>query len=221
VTTQDAPPTSPIEDASGLYAEHEPLGSTSPARKMTTLKAGPSRLYLEVKERVAKHASSKRRDKVIKLAKKDTTTILAVAPDESSIIYVSSAPPSRSSSPNPGVASLKTDPKKAPPAKVDKTKVKPIKPKKAGKPPPMKPAEYVQYMQEKARIAQGKLAQEPEKGVGSEKIGKKSPFKFLQDKHIMYIGGDMVYASERTRGRMECVRSILSLHAPVIHPIIF
>lgn len=209
VTPQDGPPTSPIEDASSLFAEHDSSESTPPAKRMTKLQSGPSRLFLDVKERVAKHATLRRRDKVIKLAKKDPAANLILASDESSVIYVFSAPSSRSSSPVPGPAgSTKAASKRAPLPKPEKAKAKSTKSKKKGKPPPMTPAEYVRHLQE--RSAQEVLAQKSEKEPEAEKPNKRSPFKFLHGKSIFYVGGDMTYASERTRGRMDCVRLILS-----------
>lgn len=205
VITQDGPPTSPIEDASSLFAEHDSSESTPPAKKIAKLQPGPSQLYLDVKERVAKHATLKRRDKVIRLVKKDPAANPALAPDESSVIYVSSAPSSRASSPVHGstiskkAASRKTLPKP------EKAKAKSAK---KGKPTPMKPAEYVRHLQERA--AQESLVQDSEKEPETEKPTKRSAFKFLEGMSIFYVGGDMTYASERTRGRMDCVCLILS-----------
>ncbi|KAF9458134.1 hypothetical protein BDZ94DRAFT_1201680 [Collybia nuda] len=179
---------------------------------MTSLKSGPSRLYLEVKERVAKHATSRRQNKVIKLATKDPMTNIAFAPDESSAIYVTSVPPSRSSSSVPGPGAGVTS-KGALPLKPEKSSVKLTKLKKKVKPSPMTPAEYVRHLQEK-------VALELEKRPEPEKSSKRSPFKFLQGTSIFYVGGDMTYASERTRGRMDCIvkygGNLLAVYDPIV-----
>jgi DNA polymerase lambda len=62
---------------------------------------------------------------------------------------------------------------------------------KKEKPQLMTPTEYAQrLMDNAAKVAEGR---------------KSSVIKFLEGKNIFYIGGDMQYAGERTRGRMELV----------------
>jgi hypothetical protein len=56
------------------------------------------------------------------------------------------------------------------------------------------PFEYAQKLQEKMMLPADK---KPSQGV----------FKYLKGKKIFYIGGDMQYAGERTRGRMDYVNS--------------
>jgi DNA polymerase lambda len=200
VTDGPHPQTSPIEDANDLLPiESVPVPPTSDNSNKAALQAGPSRLYLEVKERVAQHSSTKRRDKVIKLNTKAVPKT-AVQPSEPSIIDISSSPPpsDRASSlpaPLPSIATKSTSINRDI-TKNDKSKPKPIKGKK-GKPPAMTPVEYANNLREKATLASGEVSK------------KKSVNKFLEGMNIFYTGGDMQFASEQTRGRMSLVCSSL------------
>ena len=84
----------------------------------------------------------------------------------------------------------------------------PVKPKrktkKKEKPPPMTPAEYARLLQAKAAVAETGT---DDKGSNLTKRRKTPIVKFLEGKNIFYAGGDMKYASETTRGRMDIVGS--------------
>lgn len=182
------PQSSPIEDSSDLVLE----GVAVPP---TALQAGPSRLYLEVKERVAQHSSAKRRDKVIKINTK-TSPKTAIHIDEPSIIDISSSlPPSDHAAPSvslPSTAMIKSSSANRDIPKNGKSKTKQVKGRGA-KPPAMTPLEYASKLRERAALApQGASKKKPVK-------------KFLEGMSIFYIGGDMQFASEQTRGRMNLV----------------
>jgi len=188
------PPTSPIEDI-----------TLNPIATPGYLQAGPSKLYLEVQQRVAQHTSAKRRDKVIKIPPKPTRPGDAMGDGASAIIYVtsSSSPPS-SSSPLPvASASAKGSSKKPQPSSStlqSKKNTKAAKGKKE-KPALMTPVEYAQRLHDKAKA---KTAAAAEKDPDLQP----PPSKFLHGKTIFYTGGDMKYASVRTRGRMDIVKSL-------------
>jgi len=154
-------------------------------------------MYLEVKKRIANHPSTKPRGKVIKL--KPSRKPVAQPVDESSIIYISSSPSSRASSPAPVVSKQKEKQKKAPVEK-NKTKTK----GKKEKPLPMTPADYARMLQAKLAAAASRDA-DPSTSKPIPKR-KASTVKFLEGKHIFYTGGDRTHASETTRGRMDIVR---------------
>jgi hypothetical protein len=203
------PQTSPIEDANELLSMSVagPPTSANNSNKVA-LQAGPSRLYLEVKERVAQHSSTKGRGKVIKLNTKNVNKI-AVQPSEPSIIDISSSPPpppsdrTSSHAPLPSTA-IKSTPANRLITKDDKSKHKPIKGKKE-KPPTMTPVEYALQLREKATLAPKDISK------------KKSINKFLQGLNIFYAGGDMKFASEQTRGRMRFVCSLIISEAIIDH----
>lgn len=173
------PPTSPIEDPS-LTSSFHLIDQVSEA----------STLFLEVKKRVAHHTTIKRRDKVVKLDLKPTKMGKVAAPlaDKSSIIYVSSSPSTRASSPNlvPQDISV-TEVNKS----IAKTQTKVVMGKKA-KPRLLTPMEYAQSLNE--QITKGPFANAEKKYV-----------RFLSGKHVFYTGGDMNYASKTTRGRMDLI----------------
>ncbi|KAF5376697.1 hypothetical protein D9615_007866 [Tricholomella constricta] len=181
------PPTSPIDEV-------------TPVTNSSGLQTAPSKLYLEVKQRIAQHATARRRDKVIKVPPKPIKP--GDITDDDSIIYVSSSSPSRRSSPvtTTGV-SAKVSSKKPQPSssknEKDKTKVTAAKGKKKEKPAQMTPVEYAQKLHDKYLEKTAAAAKNPDK--------QPSPFKFLSDKVIFYTGGDMQFASERTRGRMDII----------------
>ena len=80
--------------------------------------------------------------------------------------------------------------------------------KKKEKLPPMIPAEYARLLQAKAAVADTGTN---EKGCNLKKRQKIPIVKFLEGKNIFYAGGDMKYASETTRGRMNIVGSSITL----------
>lgn len=181
------PQTSPIEDANDPFPTRDTIAQKTGNNNKAVLQAGPSRLYLEVKERVAQHSSTNRRDKLIKvndLHKK------AVQPSEPSIIDISSSPP-----PLPSASTvIKSTATGKRITKDEKSKANVVKGKK-GKPPAMTPVEYATTLREKAALA-------------PVVISKKKPVnKFLEGMNIFYTGGDMHFASEQTRGRMDLVCS--------------
>jgi hypothetical protein len=187
--------TSPIEDANELVAISV-VPSTSDNGNRAAVQAGASRLYLEVKQRVAQHSSARRRDKVVKVNNK-TISKNIVQPSEPSIIDISSSPPPSDrtppSVPLPSIAidSASEDKRSM---KEEKPKPKPKKGKKE-KPQTMTPAEYALKLCERITLAPEKVSK------------KKSVNKFLEGMSIFYTGGDMKFASERTRGRMDLVCS--------------
>lgn len=184
------PPTSPIEDPSVAFADQ---GSS----KKLALEA--SDMYLEVKKRIANHESTKHPSKVFK--SKPSRKPVAQPIDKSSIIYVSSSPSSRASSPAP--VGLKQKEKKMKPA-VEKPKTK-TKGKKE-KPPPVSPADYARMLRVKSAAAATALSNADPSTSKLIPKRKASGIKFLEGKHIFYTGGDRTYASETTRGRMDLVR---------------
>ncbi|KNZ71918.1 DNA polymerase lambda [Termitomyces sp. J132] len=186
------PPTSPIDEISTIDSE-------------SSLQAAPS-LYLEVKQRIA----ARRRDKLIKIPSKTVATMSKDATDEDdeSIIHVSSASSSpRSSSPPGAVTSVKCNSGKSPsyPATTvtkgkgkevtEQMKSKGTKGKKKGKPAPVTPEEYAQRLVDKVKAKKA--------ATGTD--APVSNYKFLHGMNLFYTGGDMTYASERTRGRMDLI----------------
>ncbi|KDR78241.1 hypothetical protein GALMADRAFT_1309526 [Galerina marginata CBS 339.88] len=193
------PPTSPIEDPSIVVSQPALHNSMKP------LAPESSKLYLEVKERIAKHTTLKHRDKVLKLGSKSvfrepsTSKAPADAFEESSIIYVSSSPSSRASSPDPPERSIAKQEK----MKERKPAVEKRKPKgRKEKPPPMTPAAYASMLQAKT-IAASNLQDSSTSNPLQKR--KHSSVKFLKGKNIFYTGGDMRHASETTRGRMDII----------------
>lgn len=158
-------------------------------------------MYLEVKKRIANHQSTKHASKVIKM--KPSRKPVAQPIDKSSIIYVSSSPSSRASSPAPVVLKQK---QKEMRAAVEKPKTK-TKGKKE-KPPPITPADYARMLQMKSAAAATASSNVDPSTSKSVHKRKASGIKFLEGKHIFYTGGDRTYASETTRGRMDLVRLV-------------
>jgi len=156
----------------------------------------PSELYLEVKERIAKHSSMKQRDRLLKRGSSKMTAPV----DESSIIYVSSSPSSRASSPVPvGKSAITVTSKQEQTTTKQPAEKRKVKGKKE-KPQPVTPTEYARSLNEKLAAAALGTADS-----STSKPKKKTPVKFLEGKHIFYAGGDMKHASEMTRGRMDLV----------------
>ena len=184
-----SPPTSPIEEIS-VVLPPAALGNQVKNKKSMS---ETSDLYLDVKERIAKHSSIKQRDRLLKRGSSKMTAPVV----ESSIIYVSSSPSSRASSPIPAVESALTVTSK----QGQKTTKQPAKKRKGKeKPQPMTPTEYARGLNEKLAAAASNAAD-----CSISKPKKKTPVKFLEGKYIFYTGGDMKHASEMTRGRMDLV----------------
>lgn len=193
---------SPIEDANTSMSAAPPAAP----KKKKRLGAEPGEMLLEMKERIATHSMNKRqRDKVLKLKPKpvlpDTSISIAEAAhrnDDSSIIYISSSPSSRASSPGP--TEVSTSKKQGVKEKPARPAIEKRLPKgKKEKPQPMTPAEYARSLKSKPVDAGNSASGPPlarRKSNGS---------KVLAGKNIFYIGGDMRHASETTRGRMDIV----------------
>ncbi|KAG6884445.1 hypothetical protein C0993_011047, partial [Termitomyces sp. T159_Od127] len=188
---------------------HEPNPPTSPLEEISmidssnSLEAAPS-LYLEVKQRIAAHVSTRRRDKHIKVSSKSAATASgnATDDDDESVVDLSSASSSpRSSSPPKVVASTKRRNGKDMGIAKGKSKEVAEKPKAKGtkgkkeKPAPVTPEEYAQ-----------KLAEKVQAKMGATTTDVPIPnHRFLHGMNVFYTGGDMTYASERTRGRMDLI----------------
>jgi hypothetical protein len=206
---------SPIEDASRSMSAAPPA---SPEKKKR-LEAEPSEMLLEMKERIAKHSMNKKqRDKVLKVKPKpvlpdNSIRMLGAAHhnDDSSIIYISSSPSSRASSPGPTEVSASK--KQGVKGKSAKLAVEKRLPKgKKEKPQPMTPAEYARSLNSKPVDAGISVSGPPlarRKSTGS---------KVLAGKNIFYVGGDMRHASETTRGRMDIVCIFIALNIRTANP---
>lgn len=194
------PPTSPIEENSVVL----PPGALENQGKNKAVMSTTNDLYLEVKERIAKHSNTKQRDRLLKRGSSRMTAPV----DESSIIYVSSSPSSRASSPALSVKNAITVTSKQE-QKTTKQHVEKRKGKgKKEKPQPMTPTEYARSINEKLAAAALDAADD-----STLKSKKRMRMKFLEGKYIFYTGGDMKHASEMTRGRMDLV-SFLSFFPP-------
>ncbi|KAG6852852.1 hypothetical protein C0991_008573 [Blastosporella zonata] len=208
---QPEPPTSPIDEISIV-------------ENKDALKAAPNKLYLEIKQRIASHTSAKQEGKLLKLPLPATAKPgYETDDDDSSVVDLSSAPSSSSSfSPlnaaRSALISSKRLPKKTQPSsskivkgkEKEKEKPKPAKSKKKEKPPPVSPEEYAQKLVDKAKA----------KMAGIDPDAPTPTSKFLHGMNIFYTGGDMTYASERTRGRMDLIvkhgATLLPRYDPVI-----
>ena len=165
--------------------------------------SNPSELYLEVKERIAKHSSMKQRDRLLK---RGSSKMTAQDVESSSIIYVSSSPSSRANSPVPSVKNaIAVNGKQAQRRTKQPFETRKGKGKKE-KPQPMTPTEYAQSLNERLAAAASNAADS-----SNSKLKKRKPIRFLEGKHIFYTGGDMKQASEMTRGRMDLVSFLLFL----------
>jgi DNA polymerase lambda len=183
------PPTSPIEEISAVL----PPAAIEDQVKNKTSMSESGDLYMEVKERIAKHSGIKQRDRLLKRGSSKMTAPI----DESSIIYVSSSPSSRATSPISAVKSAVTVTSK----QGQKATKHPVEKRKGKeKPQPMTPTEYARSLNEKLAAAASDAA-----NSSTSKPKKRTPVKFLEGKYIFYTGGDMKHASEMTRGRMDLV----------------
>lgn len=192
---------SPIEepDFSVLVSRFEPAVTS------TQVAPEPS-MFLQMQERVEKHAKMKREKKLLK-ASKSASTVAGrnkdgpsnpISGDESSIISVSSSPrpPSPELNRKPPAAQSSTRPK-AKPQPV--ARPKPVLTKKGKKEEvKMYPKDYAQMLNDQS--------EDPDP---AEK--RRHRKRFLVGKHIFYTGGDYKMASEATMQRMKLVSCCESL----------
>ncbi|KAJ6578743.1 DNA polymerase lambda [Mycena vulgaris] len=195
---------SPIEDAefSVLVSRFEPEATSTQPKVGLPAKVTANPSFLEMKQRVEKHSAMKREKKIHKGSKLATNVAVGpsksrpsgrVSGDESSIISVSSSPGPPSPEPNairPIKATIKPKPKpterpKPPPAAKKGKKKEKIK---------MYPKDYAQMLNDK-------LSAPPDP---AEKPSRQYD-QFLKGKNLFYTGGDMTWASERARGRMDLI----------------
>ena len=199
----------PVDDAAQLLGkklEHAPDPPTSPIEDVSFVQATSSRNVLPQNSiqkgsttRIAKHAI-KQNDKPLKRTVHHTVIVDQpagnVAPAvEGSMIFTTSSPQLQ---PDSVVATtskkVDKDTKKTTTEK-QKSKGKKVKPQL------VTPAEYARMLQEKAAVASAGNNDE-ERSLKK----RKSPLvRFLTGKNIFYTGGDMKYATETTRGRMNIV----------------
>ncbi|KAJ3568687.1 hypothetical protein NP233_g5553 [Leucocoprinus birnbaumii] len=173
------PPTSPIEDPS--IHEHS-IGATSEKDTKGTIASGSSKLCLEVKERVAKHAAMKQHDKVIHVGSKVTDSRIpsrsatrkdlvpkgtAIESDTSTRLGTHTRMPSHETETLQRHPRPRTTQRGRAQLKAQKTQSKPTKKEKQE---PLSPIEYARQLVEKMRSI-----------------------------------SDMQYAGERTRGRMDFI----------------
>lgn len=193
--------------APSIFTVEERSSSTNapPLPVKEVLRQESSDMYLEVKERIAKHQPTKSRDRVLRsgskliLPESSVNAVAAEVVDESSIIYVSSSPSSRANSPEPVKYHItkQTEKKKETKPAVEKKRPK----GKKEKPSPMTPAEYARMLHEKAAASN---VQDGSTSITAQRK-KGHNFRFLEGKNIFYTGGDMKHASETTRKRMDIV----------------
>ncbi|KAF7369789.1 DNA polymerase lambda [Mycena venus] len=190
---------SPIEDPdfSVLVSRFEPAAtSTQPP-----LAAAPS-MFLQLQERMEKHAMMKREKKLLKATSKPSAKVAEaskdgpsnpISEDESSIISVSSSsrPSSPESNRKPATTKSTAKPKPQPAAHSKPAHAKRGKKKEKVK---MYPNEYARMLNEKSKETPDPAAK-PRRKVD----------QFLKGKNIFYTGGDMTWASETTMGRMDLI----------------
>lgn len=148
---------------------------------------------------------TKRHDKPFKLVDKHAQTANKDTDRpamHNNTVLVPSSPSSRANSPINTSSGLAKKVEKQP---ANTTGVKRKVQRKKEKPQPMTPAEYARTLQAKAAAIAGDNAEDQSLRPGKERR-KKPTIKFLEGKNIFYTGGDMKYASETTRGRMDIVR---------------
>jgi len=187
---KDNSPTSPTDD-SGI---HQSLMSiVNENQRNSVIATGSSTLCLEVKRRVARHIAMKEQNRVIPPRSKDTDSCSSGGP----VIQMKMAfnrvtdVPNVSAGSVPRVVGSSRGSEARHSAEThrrsrDKLEAQKRKYSKRGKQVLISPVEY----------AQRKAA---------SNIPGNSIVQFLEGKCILYIGGDMQYAGERTRKRMELV----------------
>jgi DNA polymerase lambda len=181
------PPTSPIEDPS---AQNIFTSNVEDRTTGTITASGSTKLSLKIKERVAKHAAMKRQGKVMPLKNEDTESNFPGKPQTSKDLNPKGKTPPASSQ------AVFPPPREA------------LKPKGSRRGSiPTKGQKRLSVRKEKPRlVTPAEYAQQLLDGAAKATEGRKSSvIKFLEGKKIFYIGGDMQYAGERTRGRMELV----------------
>jgi DNA polymerase lambda len=199
------PPTSPIEDISFVPAT-------------SSREAMPDNLiYTDPTARIAKHAikhATKQNDKPLKRPTDRTATTDRpageVAPAAEGSTSCITPPPQLQINDPVAAISSKIVKKEDKIAKKTTTEKQKLKGKKA-KPQLITPVEYARVLHGKAAATRTNNSDEER----SSKIQKqrKRAVKFLAGKNVFYTGGDMKYASETTRGRMDivCEQFLLSI----------
>lgn len=189
---EDDLPTSPIEEDPSIQDFLPPTASERHRQGIAA--SGSTKLCLEVKERVARHVAMKRRDKVVPSGHKGTESSKTGRSKSKDLVQEDSqtpaTAPSHASLPHASEAGKQPPRQKAIRRSVAQPKAQKSKSGKKEKQGPVSPTEYAQQLLDKAKLP-GKR--------------KSSAVKFLEGKNIFYIGGDMQFAGERTRGRMELV----------------
>ncbi|KXN90758.1 DNA polymerase lambda [Leucoagaricus sp. SymC.cos] len=188
---QRDPSTSPIEDPS----------MQSPAAKErlegSVTASNSSNLSLAAEERVARHVAMKRSDKVISLGSKRAESHIPSRPDtrnllaqEITAVHAPSVPTSRGNATLHAPVLERPSRPKAIQRSRAQLRAQKHKANKKEKQAPISPAEYAKELLEKA---------------SSANKAKNPNAQFLEGKNIFYIGGDMRFAGERTRGRMDLI----------------
>ncbi|KAF9497326.1 hypothetical protein BDN71DRAFT_1444788 [Pleurotus eryngii] len=170
---------SPIEEPTPLPSNAKPKPR----------KASPDSPLKGVERQMSAHATANKRSKAVKLAdraKKDPGPRPSSIPDPSSSSR--NANTADCAGPTAGPSKGKKVPAKAP-AKVAKSETQTKDKNKKG--PKCTPYEYALSLQEKMLLR----AEKP----------KEHKFQFLKGKIFFYIGSDMIYASQSTRGRMDYI----------------
>ncbi|KAF9562856.1 hypothetical protein CPC08DRAFT_706369 [Agrocybe pediades] len=188
------PPLSPIEDVS--------LEESSTKKPLVNQS---SSLFLSIQERIAKHSSGAKTDKVLKLSKKRALpepSLNEVAVDlgnKSSSMCVSSSPSSNPQSPPPQKKTKTSKDNQEPEPKISAAKgAKLATEQRKGKGKKEKPAPITA-----ADFARKLKVEFEEAAKASGKKHRRS--KFLEGKNVFFSGGDWNYASESTRKKMTII----------------
>ncbi|KAJ7224647.1 DNA polymerase lambda [Mycena pura] len=185
---------SPIEEPnfSVVVSRFEPAATSTQPPKLA---AEPSAFQLML-QRTENHARMKRERKLLKAGVKDSASSKARSSsiESSDIISVSSS--SRPASPEPA---------RQPPA--PSTKPKPKTKVPAHDPPkPAPPKKNAKGKKERVKMYPKDYAQMLNDKLNEPADPKAKPCrKFLAGKTIFYVGGEMTWASETTKGRMEII----------------
>lgn len=219
---------SQIEDSSELLVPQSVSHSQSTSKHHDSPLYDPYQ-FPEVQAKISNHSSTRRRDNVIKTVS-ELRDALAVnpsnitTPEKPSVVHEPSLPLLSSevlSTPTPLPAlfagSADSNPK-------SKGTIQPVKPNRVArskiitkqkakeKQPLMTPLAYAQKLQQKLSA----FSDKPKTRTGV--------YKYLEGKRIFYIGGDMQFAGDRTRGRMDFVglffydaaHCLLEIHLPFV-----
>lgn len=197
------PPTSPIEDPSAAL-DDSPQGLDRRTKPLES--ASSSKLVFDIQERISSHNSTKRRDKVMKLTPKPVLPeptggkVTAHAePSEHSIINVSSSPSSREKSPG------RAKPISVKPTLKRMKDAKPVAPRSSSNRKDVKTPRIRLTPVEYARQLNASVAERVQAEEGSSNGSRPRRYKCLEGRNIFYAGGDMTYATEGTRKRMDLV----------------